>query len=251
MPNSTNPPRPPRSLWDRLCDCGKTLWSYITGANKPVPESVVEDQYANPAKIRINGIVSLNTIDYSNLVFTVLDLWQWTRIINGKKRIITDYRILATPHNGGEPISLLLRAIPRERPDVANKFTHHYVVLKKFFECGYNDTDERNGILEAVNDPNGELVWQRDTPDEAKFWRIHSKTAYDCDVVIIFDENGDGKVDESEVSHRKYKLWDFHRNTEDEANQPMTEYLFVHQDVESGDFEAWRGEEIDQSRIKT
>ena len=64
------------------------------------------------------------------------------------------------------------------------------------------------------------------------------------------DERSTSNPFESEVSHGQYKLWDFHRDTKDEAGQPMTEYLFVHQDAGSGDFEAWRGEEVDPSRIR-
>lgn len=222
----------------------------MTGNNKPVPEVPMEDQYENPAKIRVGGVMSVNTIDYNTLVFIVQTLEQWTRVIEGKKRIITDYRIRAVPHDGGDAVNLLIRLIPRENPDPANKFTHHFVVLHKFFECGYNDVDERNGIMEAVSDPKGELVWQRDTPDEARFWRINTLAAYDCRVAVLRDENGDGKVEKSEVSNHNYKLWDFHRETKDEAGQPMVEYLFVHQDTDTGGFEAWRGEEVDPSRIR-
>lgn len=227
----------------------RSLWERMTSQNKSVPESPLEDRYEKPAKIRVGGVMAVNTIDYSSLVFTVQDLWQWTRTIGGKKRIITDYRIRAVPHDG-EAVELLIRIIPRENPDAVNKFTHHFVVLRKFFECGWQDEPEREGILQAVNDPAGELVWQRDTPDEARFWRIHTKSPYECKVAVLRDENGDGKVDESEVDHRRYRLWDFHRETLDEAGQKMVEYLFVHQDQSAGDFEAWRGEEVDPSRIR-
>lgn len=221
------PDTPKRSLWER-----------ITGTNKPVPQVPFEEQYENPAKLRIGGVISLNTIDYNNLVFIVQDLWNWTRVINGKNRAFTDYRVRAVSHDSRDDVELLIRIIPRENPE--HNFTHHFVILKKFFECGWQDEAERVGILEAVNDPNGELVWQRDTPEEARFWRINTKNAYECSVDIVL---------ESEIDHQQYKLWDFHRETKDEANQPLIEYLFVHQNMGSGDFEAWRGEEVDPSRI--
>lgn len=229
----------------------RSLWDRITGNNKPVPEIPVEDQYENPAKIHIGEVMSVNTIDYSHLIFVVQNMWNWTRNINGKKHIITDYLVRATPNDGSDSVELLIRLMPRQHPDKANNFTHHFVVLKKFFACGWQDEDERNGIVEAVNDPKGELVWQRDTPDEARFWRVNANIAYDCDVAIIADANGNGKVEKSEVENRHYKLWDFHRETKDEVDQTVIEYLFVHQDTDSGDFEVWRGEEINPSRIRT
>jgi hypothetical protein len=193
--------------------------------------------------------MSVNTIDYEHLIFVVKELWQWTRQIDGIKRIMTDYRIRAVPHSGGDALNLLVRLIPRENPDVDNKFTHHCVVLKKFFECGWQDEAERIGILEAVNDPKGELVFHRGETDEAKFWRIHSNIAYDCVVAVLQDDNGDGKVEKSEVTNFLYQLWDYHRETKDEAGQTMTEYLYVQQDTRNGNFEIWRGEEVLSSRI--
>lgn len=218
----------------------------MTGANKPVP---VEAKYQNPAGLKVGGVMTINTIDTNHLFFTVQTVEEWKRRVNGKDRIITDYRVRAVQHDA-DPVELLVRVIPRENPDKLTKFTHHFVVLKKFFACGWGDTDEREGILQAVNDPNGELVWQRDTPDEARFWRINAKVPYDCEVAVLRDENGDGKVEESEVTHLSVRMWDFHRETKDEADQTITEFLFVHHDLEAKDFEAWRGEEVDPSRVR-
>lgn len=229
---------------------GRTLWERMRGENKPVAEVPMEQRYENPCKLKVGGVLSINTIDTSHLIFIVQTVEQWKRVVNGNKRIITDYRVRAVSHDGGGPVELLVRVIPRENPDPHTKYTHHFVVLKKFFECGWNDENERKGILEAVSDPKGELVWQAGTPEEAKFSRVQSLHTYDCEVAVLKDENGDGQVEESEVGHHNFKLWDFHRETKDEAGQPMTEFLFVHQDVDSKDFEAWRGEEVDPSRIR-
>jgi hypothetical protein len=225
---------------------GRTLWERISGSNKPVP---VEQRYTNPANVKIGDVMSVNTIDHSHLLFTVKELWQWTRVVNGNQRLITDYKLLTRPHDGND-VEIIVRVIPRENPDPLAKYTHHFCVLRKFFECGWQDEAERNGILEAVSDPAGELVYQRGEPNEERFWRINSKLPYDCDVAVIADMNGDGKIEESEVTHARYKLWDFHRETRDEANQPITEYLFVHQDQDNKDFVMWRGKEVDPTLIR-
>ena len=207
----------------------------------------VEDKYYNPAKLKVGGIVSVNTIDYANCIFVVKEIWQWTRNINGNKRIFADYRILARPHDG-QDVELIVRVIPRENPE--KDCTHHFCVLRKFFECNYDQEEEREGILRTVNDKNGQLVYKEGQPEEERFFRIHTPSAYYCDVAVISDTNGDGKVEEDEIHHEKWNLWDYSRETLDEAGQPMIEYLFVQQDLEYKDFVMWRGEEVLPDRIK-
>jgi len=217
----------------------------MTGQNKPV---AVEDRYENPAKVKVGGILTLDTIDLSHLLFTVRDRQQWTRYVNGNKRTFTDYRLLARPHDG-EDVEVVLRMIPIENPDKLAKLTHNCVALRPFFYCSWANEAEREGILEAVNDPAGELVYERGTPQERTFYRINSKEPYECEVAIISDLNNDGKIEENEVRQAHYLMWDYYSKTVKDG-QEVYEFLYVHQDQDSKDFVMWIGEEIDLTRIR-
>jgi len=223
---------------------GRTLWERLTGANKPVP---VEEKFANPARVKIGGVLTLKTIDLMGLVFTVRSREEWTRQVNGNTRTFTDYRLLARPHDG-EDVEILLRMIPIANPDPIAKLTHNCVALRKFFECGWDNEDERNGLLEGLNDPKGQMLFAAGTPEQKTFLRINGKEAFDCDVAILADLDGNGKVEENEVRHKKYRMWDFFcKSTLD--GQIVTEFLYVHQDLDDKSFVLWLGEEIDLTKI--
>lgn len=217
----------------------------MTGTNVPEAKVPVEEQYENPAKVKIGGVMSVNTIDYSNLIFVVKELWQWNREINGNKRTITDYKLLARPHDG-EDLEVIVRIIPRENPDA--KYTHDFAVLTKFFECGWDDEGERDGVLEALADPEGKLVWHKGEEDEQTFFLMNKTLG--LDVNVIADLNGNGEIEEDEVRDEKYDLYVYARDTLDEAKQPMTEFFFVQHDLTARDFAMWKGEVVDPSRIK-
>ena len=223
---------------------GRTLWDRMTGANKPVAVEAgqADLQFQNPAQVKVGGVLTLNVLDLRDLLFTVLEIQNWTRLVNGNKRVFTDYKLLARPHDG-EDIEVILRMIPIENPDTVAKLTHNCVALKKFFECSWSDEDERAGLMEGVSDPKGKLVWMKDTPEEKVFWRINGLEAFDCAVDIM-----DAHWDTDETRTEKYKLWDYFCKIQKDG-QEVTEFLYVHQDQDAKDFAVWIGEEIDLTRI--
>lgn len=198
---------------------GRTAWEILTGTNKPVP---VEGQYPNPLELKIKGNVTVNTIDYGRHLLQVSEIWSWDRKINGKSFTMTDYVLRATG------VNVLIRVFPRENP--TDEMKYHVLVMHQYFPAepgamGWCDISA--DILGAANDPSGEFYNHRGEENEEKFWRVGGKIPIPCTVHIIKDENGDGKIDAKEVSHIPYTIWDFHRETHDEAGQPMVQYLYV------------------------
>jgi hypothetical protein len=198
---------------------GRTGWEILTGKNKPKP---VEGQYPNPLELKIGGNVTVNTIDYGRNLLTVGEIWSWDRKINGKTFNMTDYFLRSAGAN------VLIRVFPRENPN--DELKYHVLVMTQYYpkEPGpLGWCEESPDILAAADDVTGEFFNNKGQDNEEKYWRIGGKIAIPCTVHVIKDENGDGKIDTKEVSHVPYTLWDFHRETLDEANQKMVQYLYV------------------------
>lgn len=205
----------------------------------------IEEQYANPAKIKVGEAMVLNTLDFSHLLFKVAEIQEWKRIVEGNTRSFTDYCLVSV---GDPDTQVILRMIPTSAASDAAS-THNCVGLTKFFECGWDNEDERKGILQGLEDPQGKMVFQAGTENEKVFWRINSKEPYDCDVTILADRNGNGKIEKDEVSHAKIRMWDFYcKNTKDGVE--VTEFLYVHHDLQARDFVMWLGEEVNPKDIQ-
>lgn len=227
---------------------GRTAWDIITGQNKP---KAVEEQYANPLGVKIGASVSLRTIDYDQELFRVAEIRAWERHINNKTVPMTDYVL-----ESGD-CRVLLRAVPREDANADLKLTHRFAVLKECYRFGWSD--ESTGILTAANDPTGEFIIDAGTENEQKFWRQAGIVPIYSKVALISDQNRDGKVEESEVEKATMTLWDFHRTTQDEAQQDFTEFFYVElsgrfvspTEVKGGDktIVMLRGEEIDPRKV--
>jgi len=215
---------------------GQTLWQRLTKGRE-----VVEFKYTNPAKAKIGSSFSLDVIGYRDLMFTLREIHDYKRTINGKTINFADYVLLARPI-GKEDVEIRLRFMPVAVPDA--QLTHNIVVLTKYDEMGFNQ-----GLDGALRDTTGELIVTENSVDE-KYWRLNGHVLpYNADVAIVRDINNDGKVESDEVENVSVEYWDFSRITTDEAQQQYTQYLFVELDKDSKVQTMWRGEEVDPERI--
>lgn len=220
--------------WESMM--GQTLWQRLTKGRE-----VVEFKYTNPAKAKIGSSFSLDVIGYRDLMFTLREIHDYKRTINGKTINFADYVLLARPI-GKEDVEIRLRFMPVAVPDA--QLTHNIVVLTKYDEMGFNQ-----GLDGALRDTTGELIVTENSVDE-KYWRLNGHVLpYNADVAIVRDINNDGKVESDEVENVSVEYWDFSRITTDEAQQQYTQYLFVELDKDSKVQTMWRGEEVDPERI--
>lgn len=231
---------------------GRTAWEILMGKNKPKD---VEFRFVNPLELRIGGNVTVNTIDFGRHMFNVEQIWAWDRNINGKTFPLTDYFLRSSE------ASVLIRVLPRDNPNADIK--HHVLVMKQYYPENTDQPlgwcDESPAILEAANSDSGDFIRFAGTENEIKYWRVGGNIPIPCEVNIIRDLNGDKKIDETEVEKVPYTLWDFHRETLDEAQQKMTEFLYIQlsgsfsppNKVRGGDktIVIYRGEEIPPDRI--
>ena len=217
---------------------GQTLWQRLTKG----PE-VVEFKYTNPAKAKIGSAFSLDVMGYRDLMFTLREIHDYKRVINGKTLNFADYVLLARPI-GKDDVWVRVRFMPVEVPDAM--LTHNIVLMTQYDEMKFN-----KGLDDAVRDTTGELViTENSTGAEEKYWRPNGlTTSFNATVSIVRDENNDGKVTSNEVETRRVEYWDYSRVTTDEAKQQFTQFLFVELDQTSKVQTMWRGEEIDPQRV--
>lgn len=221
---------------------GRTLWDRLTGANKPV---LNEQKHWNPFKVRIGCTLHIDMLDYREAFYTVGSLEILDRGLG--RALMADYRLVGKL--ASKPESLILRTVPREGKGGSSKLDFRIIALNLFFECGWDD-EARPGIMEGVNDKDGEFAINAGSPDERKYWRMHGlKGPEKATVKILEDDNGNGVVEDSEIKTRRIEQWAFSRTTIDEANQEVDEYLYVEKDTNTGWLQILIGREIPPERI--
>jgi len=222
---------------------GKTLWEMLRSSVTPTMESTID----NPLKVRCGGSMTINTLDTDGMVFTVQSMAEYRRPAAslGLKRDLTftDYDLLARPL-GKEDVRVRLRLMPTERGQIAG-MTHQVILLKKYHESGYDEglhgaVTAGTKLFECFD--NGVLT--------ATYYRINDlNDPFLANVSSLRDEDGNGKVEEDEVTRTQVEYWDYWREIHDEAGQPVTDFCFVEMDKDTGYFTLWTGTEVDPSRV--
>ena len=218
------------TLWQRI-----KKWLFI---RDPVPEVPAEQKLYNPLTAKIGSHVRflhtlINGRDVSDEVFTVLEIWEWDRQLNGESHKFTEY-LFGLPQR-----NLRLRAIPYgDRPGCELLWMTQYFPdeLGPFDWC-----EDSEGILRALDDKLGEFVNHACTPEEEVYWRDMKRVP--CSVTVIRDKNFNGVVDASEVWNERFELWTFRRSTRDNDQSPLYEqHLHAQYDLNSRQIWIGRGE---------
>lgn len=213
-----------------------TLWELLTRPKKEVKP--IELRFYNPLKLRIGNAVRLDMIDFENLNFSVNQMRESNRVIEGDDHYFVDYDLTARPYEGDD-VNVRLRLIPIASPD--SESTHNVLLLTKIGDCGY-EKEFHDGLAFEVN--NGEL-------EEAgnKYWRVNDiKEHWEVEASLLRDKDNSGKVDITEVQKQPYHYWDYWRETEIDGVNTIEFYL-VEMNSKTGSFEFWLGREIDQNRV--
>lgn len=240
---------------------GRTLWEILTGRNKR-DLTPLELQYHNPLKAKCGCTVTIDhDADTTGVHFTIERMAVYETIIGSKSYYHTDYLLKGVTLDRDRPLRLRLRLIPDD--DTSNKLGSKVLLLNLYDEHDFDSTPEEvaagwfgdkqygefmvenvlahpEGIFEVNQDDNGV-----DLAEPWRYWRVEDVLdPYHAKVATLRDVDGDGKVDESEVSRAEATYWDYWRETVDAQGMKFIEYLTVEMDEKTRCFTFFRGREI-------
>jgi hypothetical protein len=209
---------------------------------------IVENNYFNPAKAKIGNSFSVDAIDMIGCIFSLREIWEYKRSMNGIDMTFGDYILLSRPI-GKDDVWLRVRFMPTGDDETPYKV----LILTKYDEMPFcKELDE------ACRCGSGEfIITNNDTGEQETFWRLlmNGSTSkrvlesYDAAISIVKDVNGDGIVESSEVQKKEVEYWDYSRDTKNEAGHVCREYLFIEYDKEYRTQTMWRGTEIDPQNV--
>jgi hypothetical protein len=197
--------------------------------------------YTNPGKAKIGATCTIDVLDFREYTFKVTRIREYTRTIRGIQSSFTDYDL------DGIDVQkkIRLRYMPQAQKTATGNSSR--VICLKLEEDHEYNADE-HGALKA---DTGEFeIFGDDEQLESRWFRIDDvRGAYYPFVVNIRDENGDGVVNDNEVSQEKLEYWDFNRQIKSEGGNDVVEYLFVEIADGTGWIQTFRGPEIDGDRV--
>jgi hypothetical protein len=199
----------------------QTLWQRLTAKKPQVPQ---EPQRYNPLNVKIASTVTINLADYQSKYYKVSGIREITRNVNGRKHKYVDYTLQYNDEH------LRLRTIP-------NEDKYHLILLRLYDEILYDEEflkicRDHQEFHVTDNDNNGE---------ESIYYRVGDlKNPWKCN----------GEFTEGGVwNNYKMEYWDYSRITKDEADQDITQYLYIEMDKDSGRFQLWLGDQLEPSRV--
>jgi hypothetical protein len=221
----------------------RSLWERLTGKNAPVS---AEQRYYNPFGLTMGHRFRIDFLGLRETLFQLVALEEWDR----GTQPMADYRLSRREFNGEETRTYVLRAVPREGAPVGNRLPFVVVGLEPFYECPADDSAVA-GLLQGVNDPAGEFVVNPGSHDEKRYRRVGgpSKPPTQARATLLKDRDGDGFINDRELTSRRVEYWDFLRPASDKKEGNYDEYLVVQRDLTTGGFEVLIGPEIPPERI--
>jgi hypothetical protein len=219
---------------------GRTLWEMLTDA----VQGPAELRYYNPLKARVGASVTIDDLDWKDYTFFIREVREYRRVISGREYPFVDYVLVARPLNADE-VRVRLRLNPVEDPDAAGGLTHHALLLHLSDEMAYDE-----GLHNVVTDTTRKFQVLQDGKVTEEYYRLNDVTdSYKAQVTVLKDADHDNRVTPDEVERLEIEYWDYMREVQDEAGQPVTEYLFVEMDRNNGWFQIWQGREADPQKV--
>lgn len=208
-----------------------------------------EEKIYNPIGCKIGGVVKIDSIDLRDHRFIVREIREYAIGVGGSKHRMVDYVLLSRPI-GKSDFTVRLRVVPN--PDSNSRITHRAMVLSLYDDLAYNE-----GLHDVVRDDTLKFVVDDDKSDadptndvHEEFWRVNDvHQSYASQVKVLHDNDGDGKVEASEVSKLEVEFWDYSRMTEMDGIE-VEEFIFVEMNKQNGWFQIWRGAEVIPERVE-
>ncbi len=196
--------------------------------------------FANPLALEVGAPIQIahaNGPEFAEYVFSVQEIREYTRRIGAKEFRFTDYVLRGLNTNSfaaGDAMTARLRAVPNENGG------NDRLLLRLYDEFAFAEeflgvVNDTTGIFEATDD---------ESQTTHKFERINElRTPYEAAVLVVSATTPNGKAASGKTSALKLQYWDYWRDLSPGAGK---EFVFVEQNLETGWFQIWRGQEFYQ-----
>ena len=197
--------------------------------------------FANPLDLRVGSPVAVahaNGPDFADYDFTVQEIREYNRRIQGQEFRFTDYvlrgvntktldaddvmpaRLRVVPNQAGANDSLLLRLYDEF------EFAEDFLAVVK----------DTTGLFKVTDDKSGA---------EATYSRINDlRESYQAAVLVVAETTPDGKGAPGKISPVKVEYWDYWRDADIGGGKTAKEFVFVEMNSDTGWFQIWRGREF-------
>ena len=219
---------------------GKTLWEMLMerlhgGGNG------AGIAFANPLDLRVGSPVAVahaNGPDYADYDFTVQEIREYNRRIQGQEFRFTDYVLRGVSSktlDADDVLPARLRVVPNPAG------AHDSLLLRLYDEFEFAEdflavVKDTTGLFKVTDDKSGA---------EVTYSRINDlRESYQAAVLIVAETTPDGKGAPGKVSPDKVEYWDYWRESDIGANKTAKEFIFVEMNSDTGWFQIWRGREF-------
>jgi hypothetical protein len=219
---------------------GKTLWEMfqerLRGGGNGAGVA-----FENPLALGAGSPVVVscaNGPEFADHDFTVQEIREYTRRIEGKDYRFTDYAlrgINTKSFDAAEALTLRLRVVP----NLAG--SHDSLLLRLYDEFEFAEDflavlKDNTGLLEVTDDASGA---------KASFSRINNlRVSYEAAVLVVAETTPDGKGRPGKTSGLKLEYWDYWRDADIGGGKTAKEFVFAEMNSETGWFQLWRGREF-------
>jgi hypothetical protein len=221
---------------------GKTLWEMLTERlHKAGPANGAGIAFANPIDLRVGSAVAVahsNGPEFADYDFSVQEIREYTRRINGQEFRFTDY-VLRGVNRKTLDADDVLQARLRVAPNQAG--SHDSLLLRVYDEFAFSEDflgvlKDATGTFEVKDDKSGAT----DT-----FSRINDvRDSYEAAVLVVAETTPDGKAATGKATPVKMEYWDYWRDADIGGGHTAKEFLFVEMNSDTGWFQIWRGREF-------
>ena len=219
---------------------GKTLWEMLLerlhgGGNG------AGIAFANPLDLRVGSAVAVaaaNGPEFGGYDFTVQEIREYTRRIQGQDFRFTDY-VLRGVNTKSFDADAAITARLRVVPNAAG--ANDALLLRLYDEFEFAEeflgvVKDTTGLFKVTDDQSGA---------EATFSRGNDlRESYQAAVLVVSDTTPDGKGTSGKVSPAKVEYWDYWREADIGGGKTAKEFVFVEMNSDKGWFQIWRGREF-------
>jgi hypothetical protein len=219
---------------------GKTLWEMLLerlhGSGNGAGIA-----FANPLDLRVGSAVAVayaNGPEFADYNFTVQEVREYTRRIEGQEFSFTDYVLRGVntkSPDADDTLAARLRVVPNQAG------AHDALLLRLYDEFAFAEdflgvVKDTTGVFKMTDDKSGA---------EETFSRINDlRESYQAAVLVVSETTPDGKGATGKVAPVKVEYWDYWRDADIGGGKTAKEFVFVEMNSDTGWFQIWRGREF-------
>lgn len=219
---------------------GETLWEMLMERLRGSGNGA-GIAFANPLDLRVGAPVPVayaNGPEFADYSFTVQEIRQYTRRIQGQEFHFTDYVLRGVNTktlDADDVMPLRLRVVP-------NQAGANDTLLLRL----YDEFEFAEDFLAVLKDTTGLFkVTEDKSGAEATFSRINGlRGSYQAAVLVVAATTPDGKGATGKVSPAKVEYWDYWRDADIGGGKTAKEFVFIEMNSDTGWFQIWRGREF-------